>query len=94
MCGLVLNQPALQSELRCRESPVHVQGFFHCLSPGNNFVIGFRVAYSAGILNWGTTEIGFTERGFHSLRSAFLIAKKILLDNDTPLIISGWDNRM
>lgn len=88
-----MKQPALQSELRCRDSPVHVQGFFHCLSPDNNFVIGFGVAHSADRLNWGTTETGFTERVLYSLRTGFLIAKKTLLDNNTPLIISGWDNR-
>lgn len=76
MCGLVLKQPALQSELSCTESPVHMQGFFHCLSPDNNFVIGFGVAHSAGSLNGGTTETGFTERVLYSLRTGFLITKK------------------
>lgn len=92
MCGLLLNQPALQSELRCRESPVHVQGFFHRLSPGNNFAIGFGVAHSAGRVNWGTTETGFTKRDV-LFESRIPKSKENPLRWYKPLIIPGWDNR-
>ncbi|XP_054673174.1 probable G-protein coupled receptor 85 isoform X2 [Grus americana] len=65
---------------------------FRSPCPDDSFVIGFGATHSAGSLNPSATETGFMEKGLYSLRTGFVIAKKVLA-NDIPLIISGWDNR-
>lgn len=67
-------------------------GIFQCLSPGNNFEIGFGVAHSAGRVNWGSTETGFTERDV-LFENRIPKSKENPLGWYIPLLIPGWDNR-
>lgn len=51
---------------------------FHSLSVADSSVIGFGVSEGTGSLSQGAIESEFIEKGLHSLRIAFLIAKKWL----------------